>query len=817
MKKLIVMLAAAIAAGMPLMADEWYDEATGYTWKYRINGDTAEIYGEFDRDAWEAAYSAWLASGGGADSIEHYYIDKRHYIYPAISRKPAGAVTIPQTLGGKPVTSIGDYAFGACDGFVSGVTPIGDSAVNGCTIGLTGVTIPNSVTNIGNYAFFGCSPLTSVTIPDGVTSIGIGAFEGCSGLTLVLAPYSLNGHIPDSAFSGCAADLQIVYYDDLSYIGIGAFEPNVTNAVLAVSNRLSASYADYDYDAYVIRTNDLWSAYIGKWEDISFSNKLATVYWPLWHIVTNVIYRISVLDGTTNTVAEPSLGWESVNLVAETNATYGAWVLATNDMYVANTNLEAKLAALDAAYYEYVIDPTPLNLSRFEAANVAYLKAENDVSVATTNLEQCVENRDTAVSAVNDFIAMKDIAELSAKIKECEDALAELINKVSALTWADFNSMIAQISERLNELRCQIAAVRAVMNQFASHGIVSSVTEEGYPVPPFSQDACDVYCRNHRYYNYSDNGDGTVTITGVSPTPVGELVIPSQINGKSVTSIGEQAFLACSGLTSVTIPNSVTNIGDSAFSGCSGLTSVTIPNSVTSIGSSAFSGCSGLTRVYITDLAKWCSISFSGSDANPLCYAHNLYLNGVKVTDMVIPSSVTCIGQNAFYGCSGLTSVTIPDSVTSIGGAAFCNCSGLTSVTIPDSVTSIPSSAFDGCGKLWGRIFTNASYGGLLDGGSSYALTDTAADRAIASVTVDGDCAIDSFVLKDGKVYDSVLYISNTADHAVTLSLPSGYVYKAIKGARPLDIPANSQSILSVTRVANNVFLVSREDLETIQ
>ena len=98
-----------------------------------------------------------------------------------------------------------------------------------------------------------------------------------------------------------------------------------------------------------------------------------------------------------------------------------------------------------------------------------------------------------------------------------------------------------------------------------------------------------------------------------------------------------------------------------------------------------------------------------------------------------------------------------------------------------------------------------------------YVLATAPADRAIASVMVDSDCAIDSFVLKDGKVYDSVLYISNTADHAVALTLPSGYVYKAIKGARPLEIPANSQGILSITRVANNVFLVSREDLETIQ
>ena len=90
-------------------------------------------------------------------------------------------------------------------------------------------------------------------------------------------------------------------------------------------------------------------------------------------------------------------------------------------------------------------------------------------------------------------------------------------------------------------------------------------------------------------------------------------------------------------MTSVTIPNSVTSIGEYAFLGCSGLTSVTIPNSVTSIGGAAFYDCSGLTSV-------------------------------------TIPNSVTSIGGGAFRGCSGLTSVTIPNSVTSIGDKAFWNC-----------------------------------------------------------------------------------------------------------------------------------------------
>ena len=369
----------------------------------------------------------------------------------------------------------------------------------------------------------------------------------------------------------------------------------------------------------------------------------------------------------------------------------------------------------------------------------------------------------------------------------------------------------------------------------------------------------------------------------------------------TITNIGNYAFSGCSGLTSVTIPDSVTSIGDYAFSGCSALTSVTIPNSVTSIGYQAFSGCSGLTAVHVTDLAAWCRISFGSYGANPLNYVHNLYLNGEKITDLTIPDgvtsigayafagcsglksvtmpssvtsisssafsgcsglrgvtipnsvtsigssafygcsglrevtipdSVTSIGSSTFYGCSGLREVTIPDSVTSIGNYAFHNCSGLTSVTIPKNVTSLPTEVFDGCDRLWTAWYRTLANSSAVDvgGGSEpanttivqqveapYTLTDHVSDRAIASVTVDADCAIDEFVLKDGKVYDSVLYVNNTANRAVTLSLPDGYEYMVFKNAKPLLIPANSRHIITITRVADRTFLVSREELELLK
>ena len=220
-------------------------------------------------------------------------------------------------------------------------------------------------------------------------------------------------------------------------------------------------------------------------------------------------------------------------------------------------------------------------------------------------------------------------------------------------------------------------------------------------------------CEVDGIYYYLNNDDKTASVTGNNNNRYGDVVIPENIaydgTTYSVTSIGGSAFYYCTGLTSVTIPNSVTSIGGSAFSGCSGLTSVTIPNSVTSIGDGAFGGCSGLTSVTIPN-----SVTFIGEYTFAYCseltsvtipnsvtsIGYSAFRGCSSLTSVTIPNSVTSIGYYAFSGCSGLTSVTIGNSVTFIGGYAFYNCTGLTSVTIPNSVTSIGDNAFYNCTGL---------------------------------------------------------------------------------------------------------------------
>jgi hypothetical protein len=175
----------------------------------------------------------------------------------------------------------------------------------------------------------------------------------------------------------------------------------------------------------------------------------------------------------------------------------------------------------------------------------------------------------------------------------------------------------------------------------------------------------------------------------------------------SVTNIGRRAFIACAGLTHVTIGNGVISIGMNAFSDCTGLTSLVIPDGVANI-SEAFSGCTGLTNVTIGsgvtsidytfgDCTSLLNVSIPTNVSNIGISAFNSCTN---LPAIAIPASVTNIGGYAFYGCTHLGSITIPGSVSSIGADAFYSCLGLTNVTIGNAVASIGDNAFAGCVRL---------------------------------------------------------------------------------------------------------------------
>ncbi|MBP9989411.1 MAG: leucine-rich repeat domain-containing protein, partial [Ruminococcus sp.] len=157
--------------------------------------------------------------------------------------------------------------------------------------------------------------------------------------------------------------------------------------------------------------------------------------------------------------------------------------------------------------------------------------------------------------------------------------------------------------------------------------------------------------------------NGEAVIVSFNKYFSGVVEIPSEIDGYTVTKINPLSFIGCSGITSITIPESVTEIGCYAFADCSALQEAKINGKITSINNNTFENCTNLKNVNI-------------------------------------PQTVEQIGDYAFAGCSSITEITLPDKLTSLGEYAFYRCGSLKDIVIPDYVEKISAECFNGCSSL---------------------------------------------------------------------------------------------------------------------
>ena len=364
--------------------------------------------------------------------------------------------------------------------------------------------------------------------------------------------------------------------------------------------------------------------------------------------------------------------------------------------------------------------------------------------------------------------------------------------------------------------------------------VASAITDPPYELFPYVAESTDNPPLNYMKVcepGVSGEAEASYIVLGISfPRTYqavndfsGDLVIPAYIDGLPVRKVNEAAFILSS-VRSIKFPHTIREIGARAFADCWYLTNVTFEAGVSTIGTGAFSNC-------------------------------------VSLTSITFPATLSYLGANCFQGCVELKDVYF------LGNAPRLEVAGLTDksylgesifrqwgyysrfkVHINRNTYGWVSPYEKGVPEKWpvdfgymqahvtvaedggGSSGGGSSGGGSSGGGSpgeqsatpSYTLTNVVSDRAVASLTINSDHAINAFALKDGKVYDTILYIKNTAEHDVRLTLPAGNEYKTFKGTNPLTIPASSTSILTITRVAGsnaggNVFLVSREELETIE
>lgn len=186
-------------------------------------------------------------------------------------------------------------------------------------------------------------------------------------------------------------------------------------------------------------------------------------------------------------------------------------------------------------------------------------------------------------------------------------------------------------------------------------------------------------------FQYKIIGDNTITITYCDRT-ITEIILPSKINGLSVSSIDTGSFMYCYNLKNVVIPNSVSFMGDCIFDNCTALETITLSNNIVSIGDRAFYNCSSLSKITIPN-----AVTSIGNYA---------FFDCSKLADIIIPDNITFIGAGAFSGCSSLKTAMIGKKVTNISDNLFSHCDNLTTITIPNSVKKIGYNAFSNCPAL---------------------------------------------------------------------------------------------------------------------
>ena len=610
------------------------------------------------------------------------------------------------------------------------ITSIGDYAFYGCSA-LTSVTIGNNVESIGASAFSGCSKLSSITIPASVTSIGNNAFKNCTQLAQVIVPnignwckieFSSSSSNPLSYAHHLYQDedtevTELVIPDDITSIGDYAFYGCSALTSVTIGNNVESIGASAFLNCSSLTKVELNSnAVISKNYNSqsgmkSFFGSQVTEY-ILGEDITSIgsyaFYSCSKLSSITIPASVTSIGNNAFK-----NCTQLAQVIVPNIGNWCKIEFSSSSSnPLSYAHHLYQDEDTEVteivipdditsigDYTFYGCSALTSVTIGNSVeSIGTSAFQNC-----SSLTSIEIPSCVTSIG--NGAFSGCNNMTEVNLNS-NAIVSKDYDSNSGlkgifgvQVTEYVlceNITRIGNNAFSGCSNlpSITIPAAVTSIGDNAFSgcISPFAIHISDLesWC-NIQLGSFISNSYSLY----MNGEEIKDLVVPS-----TITSIGNMFFSNCTGLTSIEIPNSVTSIGYQAFSGCRGLTSVSIGNGVTSIGNDAFYGCSNLSMVHIANLDAWSNINFVNAWSNPLYIAHHMYINGEEIVELAIPEGITSVGNYAFMGGSSFISAIIPNSVTAIGISAFEGCTGLTSINIGNGVTTIGRWAFNRCTGL---------------------------------------------------------------------------------------------------------------------
>ena len=565
------------------------------------------------------------------------------------------------------VTNIGNEAFYNCSGLTSieipnSVTSIGSSAFSGCD-GLTSITIGNSVTSIGSSAFKNCEALTSITIPNSVTSIGDGTFKYCRSLTSVTIPNSVTS-IGDGAFYGCSGLEMVNFIEPIhtyfTTIPCEAFAhcDNITT-ILIPEGIVKIERAAFN-------PSGITTAYLPETTTDIAADAFAegvTIYKDIKDKEGHVTYGLNLTNKTATAFLTENIATVTVKqTVNDSGINYS--VTRINDNII-------------------VDKVTTLNIqgSRWEILdNVDITKMRPTLKIGLGGLWYYHKAKNWGDE--DEYFSVGDGSN-SGHQNIPEDLRREDI--ISEIKGIPVTKITGSINLNIKNLRIPSSIIEITGNALTENHLYSFQVDDNNPNYKsdsngvlFSKDGKTLVSypadKNSTTYNVPSGvttigmcafGKSTKlttvnlssTVTTIEESAFNRLTNLTSFDTKNVKTIGKTAFMA-SGITSITFGSALETIGTMAFQNCNNLTNIHIPNNIKTIEAQAFNGC--------TELA---TITFSE------------------------PTHLTTIPANTFSNCDMLSTITIPEGIVTIGNGAF-NPSGLNEVYLPTTSSNVHANAF---------------------------------------------------------------------------------------------------------------------------